>query len=94
MKINQDTLIKAALGSVLALGLSAGVTANEEADAAAEQERCAGIVKAGMNDCATSEHSCAGMSEEDYAPEERISFAERHLRQDCRRTVVEGEEMK
>lgn len=29
------------------------------------QEQCAGIVKAGMNDCASSEHACAGLNGED-----------------------------
>lgn len=38
-----------------------------------EYERCAGIVKTGMNDCATSQHGCAGQAKEDYDPDEWIS---------------------
>lgn len=40
----------------------------------AETERCAGIVKAGMNNCGTSQHACAGMAKEDYDPEEWITL--------------------
>ena len=35
-------------------------------------EKCAGIVKAGMNDCGTSEHSCAGQGKVDNDPQEWI----------------------
>ncbi|MCV6638620.1 DUF2282 domain-containing protein [Candidatus Albibeggiatoa sp. nov. NOAA] len=35
-------------------------------------EKCAGIVKAGMNDCGTSKHSCAGHAKVDSDPEEWI----------------------
>jgi uncharacterized membrane protein len=35
-------------------------------------ERCSGRVKAGMNDCPTSQHACAGMAYEDGDYEEYI----------------------
>ena len=35
-------------------------------------ERCAGKVKAGLNDCPTSQHACAGMAYEDGDYEEYI----------------------
>ncbi len=35
-------------------------------------EKCQGIVKAGMNDCGTSEHACAGQAKTDGHPEEWI----------------------
>jgi uncharacterized membrane protein len=56
--MNQSrTFINSAVASVLALGVAAsgGVFA---ADAA--MEKCAGIVKAGQNDCATSTTACHG----------------------------------
>jgi uncharacterized membrane protein len=59
-----------ALAGVLALGVgaaSAHVAAEE-----ATTERCAGIVKAGMNDCGTSKHACAGQAKVDNDPEEWI----------------------
>lgn len=33
-------------------------------------EKCAGIIKAGKNDCGTSKHSCAGQASMDNDPEE------------------------
>lgn len=35
-------------------------------------EKCAGIVKAGKNDCGTSKHSCAGQSSKDGNAEEWV----------------------
>lgn len=54
--MNQSrTFITSALASVLALGVAGSAVA---ADAA--MEKCAGIVKAGQNDCATSTTACHG----------------------------------
>ncbi|MCU7835566.1 MAG: DUF2282 domain-containing protein [gamma proteobacterium symbiont of Taylorina sp.] len=39
-------------------------------------EKCTGIVKAGMNDCGTSKHACAGMAKVDKDPEEWIYVPE------------------
>ena len=39
------------------------------------QEKCYGIVAKGMNDCATSTHSCAGQSKADSHPEEWVYVA-------------------
>lgn len=94
MKAEQKMWVKAALGSVLALGLvGAGVNAADEKPEA-ETERCAGIVKEGMNDCATSEHACAGQAKEDYAPEEWITLPKGTCDKIAGGTVVEGEQMK
>ena len=35
-------------------------------------EKCAGIVKAGMNDCGNSKHRCGGAAKVDNDPEEWI----------------------
>lgn len=35
-------------------------------------EKCQGLVKAGMNDCGTAKHACAGMAKVDKDPEEWI----------------------
>ncbi len=40
---------------------------------AAKREKCAGIVKAEMNDCAANGHSCAGQAKVDNDPNEWIS---------------------
>jgi uncharacterized membrane protein len=57
--------IASAVGSLLALG---GVTASAGEDAA--KEKCAGIAKAGENDCGTAKHSCAGQATTDKDPGE------------------------
>jgi uncharacterized membrane protein len=62
-----NQLIHTAIASLLTLGLGAATT-NAHAQKA-ENEKCAGIVKAGKNDCGTSKSSCAGTSTVDRDPE-------------------------
>ncbi len=63
-------LIKTAVASVIALGLGA---VSQPASAAKEGfEKCQGIAKAGMNDCGTSQHACAGQATADGAAEEWV----------------------
>jgi uncharacterized membrane protein len=58
----RNIAIASAIGSLLVLGTA---TAGDEA-----KEKCAGVVEAGKNDCATSKHSCAGQAKVDKDPEE------------------------
>ncbi|MBO6503799.1 MAG: DUF2282 domain-containing protein [Kordiimonadaceae bacterium] len=44
-------------------------------DKKAKKEKCYGIVAKGMNDCATSTHSCAGQAKVDNHGEEWIYVA-------------------
>ena len=69
MKENQR-LMNAALAGVLVLGL--GAVVNEASAAKEGFEKCAGVVKAGMNDCGTSAHACAGQAKADNDPEEWV----------------------
>ncbi|RVU84326.1 DUF2282 domain-containing protein [Leucothrix sargassi] len=85
-------LVSAAISSVLALG--AGSVAMADEDAKPETERCAGIVKGGMNDCGTSEHACAGMGKEDYDPEEWITLPKGTCEKIAGGTVLDDEGMK
>jgi len=62
--------MSAALASVVALGL--GVGAEQASAAKPGFEKCAGIAKAGMNDCGTSTHACAGQAAADNEAEEWI----------------------
>lgn len=55
--------------SVLALGLVTTVAASEVMAKAPAQEKCYGIVKAGMNDCATSSASCASSATKNSQPD-------------------------
>lgn len=63
--------VSTAISGLLALGLVAA--AGSEALAGKPgMEKCAGIAKAGMNDCGTSKHSCAGKATVSGAPDEWI----------------------
>jgi uncharacterized membrane protein len=56
-------VIRGAIAGLLALGV---VAAGGQASAAAgDSEKCAGIAKAGKNDCGTSKSSCAGTAKTD-----------------------------
>ncbi len=52
-------ILSSAISGLLALGAGAVTTAN------ADTEKCYGVVKAGQNDCQTSNSSCAGTSHTD-----------------------------
>ena len=61
-----DKIVKSAITSVLVLAAAGTTVVSTNAMAAAKaQEKCYGIVKAGMNDCATSTASCAGSATKD-----------------------------
>jgi uncharacterized membrane protein len=58
-----DLMVRSALAGLMAMGLvAAGTSALAAKD---DQEKCAGIVKAGKNDCGTSYSSCAGTAKKD-----------------------------
>lgn len=60
-------LIRTALTALVATGLSAGpmVAAADNHN----REQCAGVIKAGKNDCATSTNACHGHVTTDANPE-------------------------
>jgi uncharacterized membrane protein len=60
-----DRTLKLAIAGVIALG-TLGTSAAVQA---AGMEQCAGIVKAGMNDCATKSNACHSHVESDSNPE-------------------------
>ena len=63
--VTSKTIVATALTGVLAVGI--GAVVNQQSAQAGKEgmEKCAGIVKAGMNDCAGNDHTCGGMSTED-----------------------------
>lgn len=67
------TLVHTALAGMIATG-SLMVAATELAAAPKDgaQEKCAGVVKKGKNDCGTSKHGCAGLAKKDGDPEEWV----------------------
>jgi uncharacterized membrane protein len=56
--MNKSDIIRSAITGLIALGVTAG--AGQALAAAGDNEKCAGVVKAGKNDCGTSKGSCAG----------------------------------
>ena len=66
-----NQLIHGAIASLLALGLGSAATGAYAQKA--ETEKCAGIVKAGKNDCGTSKSACAGTTTVDRDVEAWIS---------------------
>lgn len=64
---HQDSKIRAAIAGVLAVGSLAVAGTVLAADDGKEQ--CAGIVKAGQNDCATSANACHGHATADSMAE-------------------------
>ncbi len=60
--MNQRLVISAALASVLAMGLTTQVSAQEKG-----KEKCYGVAKSGQNDCAnlSGSHTCAGQAKAD-----------------------------
>jgi uncharacterized membrane protein len=71
---DKKTLISTALAGVVALGL--GASAQDANAAKPGFEKCAGIAKAGMNDCGTSKHGCAGQAAASGDKEEWIYVPE------------------
>lgn len=62
-----DSLLRLAVSSVLALSGAAFASSAMAADE--DKEQCAGIIKAGKNDCATSTNQCHGHVTTDANPE-------------------------
>ncbi len=66
--MNNKLIISSALAGLVALaGVSGHVAAQ---DKKAENEKCYGVAKKGMNDCGTATHSCAGKAAKDLMPDE------------------------
>ena len=72
--MKKKVAMTAALTGVLALGL--GATAETALAGKPGMEKCAGIVKAGMNDCGAGDHACGGMAKKDSLPDEWIYVPE------------------
>lgn len=82
--------------TIMALGMAAASTSLMAADdeAKPEMEKCGGIVKAGMNDCGTSGHACAGQAKVDSDPAEWIKLPKGTCEKIAGGTLIESEDMK
>jgi len=56
--MKREKIVKSALASLLVAGIAA--TSGQAVAGKKGFEKCAGIVKSGMNDCGNSRHSCSG----------------------------------
>jgi uncharacterized membrane protein len=60
---NTRTLVGSAMAAITALAASSTIAQSGPAEKPAYAfEKCYGVVKAGLNDCQTASHSCAGTS--------------------------------
>ena len=64
--MSNSKLLRAAMTSLLAIGAAASAA---QALADDQKEQCAGVIKAGKNDCATSNNACHGHVTADANPE-------------------------
>lgn len=58
-----DLALRSAIAGLLAMGLAAG--SQSALAAKGDMEKCAGVAKAGKNDCGTSKSACAGTAKMD-----------------------------
>ena len=63
--MSNSNLLRTAMVSLLALGASTAALADDHEG----QEQCAGVIKAGNNDCATSTNACHSHVTTDSNPE-------------------------
>ena len=70
-KLANAAVIMAAIGAaLLAVQQNTNLLSGDAGSGATERERCYGIAKAGMNDCGTATHACAGRAVADALPDE------------------------
>lgn len=72
MKFNRFAKSAVITTSAAAFALTAAAGVASADDMKAKKEKCYGVVAKGMNDCATSMHSCAGQAKMDNHPEEWV----------------------
>lgn len=64
--MSNNTFLRAAMTSLLAMGAASTASVALADD---HKEQCAGVIKAGKNDCATSTNACHGHVTVDNSPE-------------------------
>ena len=71
--MSNSHILSAAIGSLLVMGITSGSAF--AAEKMMDKEKCFGIAKTGMNDCASdkSAHSCAGQATKDRDPTDFVA---------------------
>ncbi len=67
MKVNK-ILVSATIAAVVCAGVGLQAQAADKPD----MEKCAGIVKAGKNDCASGNNACSGQDKQNNSPDSWI----------------------
>lgn len=62
-------LVMQAVSSLIAVSVGISAPAFGSNHGEMEREQCAGVIRGGMNDCATSQNACHGHVKEDANPE-------------------------
>eukprot|EP01002_Notosolenus_urceolatus_P000742 NODE_11858_length_397_cov_25.301724_g10717_i0.p1 GENE.NODE_11858_length_397_cov_25.301724_g10717_i0~~NODE_11858_length_397_cov_25.301724_g10717_i0.p1 ORF type:complete len:102 (+),score=13.68 NODE_11858_length_397_cov_25.301724_g10717_i0:89-394(+) len=70
MKFNKFAKTAIATTGAVAFAMTVAAGTVSADDKKGKKEKCYGVVAKGMNDCASSTHSCAGQASEDKHPEE------------------------
>lgn len=72
--MNNSKAMPLAFASILSLGTLMTSSAQAVPDQPSQWEKCAGIAKAGKNDCGALDgsHSCAGQAKADNSPNEWV----------------------
>jgi len=65
---NSSSIIRAAITGLLVVGATSLTTSAFAEDDHSNDEQCAGVIKAGMNDCATSLNDCHSHVQTDGNP--------------------------
>ena len=76
--MDRRKLIHTAVAGVIALGAGSASTAWAVPDAPTAWEKCAGVAKAGKNDCGSldGKHDCSGKATKDIDPKEWVYVPE------------------
>ncbi len=77
--MKKQTILRSTMAGIFALGASMALqNAMAVPDAPKNWEKCAGVSKAGMNDCGALDgtHQCAGMATEDNSEHEWVYMPE------------------
>jgi uncharacterized membrane protein len=85
MNMNKQVMAAA----LMALGMAAASGTLLAGEEKVEMEKCAGIVKAGMNDCGANGHACAGQAKVDNDANEWIKVPKGTCEKITGGTVVE-----
>ncbi|MFO1503482.1 MAG: DUF2282 domain-containing protein [Steroidobacteraceae bacterium] len=66
--MKSSSILRTAIASLIAVGATSFAASAMAADEHAGEEQCAGVIKAGKNDCATANNACHGHVEKDGEP--------------------------